>query len=220
MAAFGSAIGDPARAQIVAALASGTRHTAGELARRIALAPSTTSRHLAVLVDAGLIDVQPGGRHRYFGLASADVADMLEAIDALELTETNPPQRPRPDEPLRLARSCYDHLAGRLGVELAAAMIDNELLTADELSLTDAGEATLLAIGIDVDRLRPKRRPLTRACLDWTERTHHLGGAVGAELLTHMLEHRWLVRHRQERRVLRPTKHGREQLASHFSLAS
>lgn len=218
LATFGAAIGDPARAEIVAMLGSGSRHTAGELARHLGLAPSTTSRHLGVLVDAGIIDVEPSGRHRYFGLASTEVADVIETIDALDLVETNPPRRPAPEAPLRLARSCYDHLAGRLGVDLALAMVEGGILEAPDLSITPAGRDRLGALGIDIAALDKRRRPLTRPCLDWTERTHHLGGAVGASLLSLMLNQRWLTRNRIQRRVLRVTRTGSEMLEGAFGL--
>lgn len=215
----GTALADPKRAQILAALSSGTAHTAGELANAIGLAASTTSRHLSRLVDTGLVAVEPSGRHRYFRIASSEVADLLEWIDGMDLPETNPPQRPRPGSELSFARSCYDHLAGELGVSLFQAMVDLDMLqdTPAPPTLTTAGRKHLLGLGIDVDELANKRRPLTRACIDWTQRTHHLGGAVGVALLQHMLAEKWLRRSR-DRRVLKLTDHGRTAFLHHFDL--
>lgn len=215
----GTALADPKRAEILAALVSGTAHTAGELANAVGLAPSTTSRHLSRLVDTGLLTVEPSGRHRYFRIASKDVADLLEWIDGMELPETNPPQRPRPGSELSYARSCYDHLAGELGVSLYQAMVNLDLLldTPDQPTLTPAGGKHLHDLGIDVDELTNKRRPLTRACIDWTQRTHHLGGAVGVALLQHMLTEQWLRRSR-DGRVLKLTDHGRTAFLHHFDL--
>lgn len=213
----GSAMADPNRAQILAALASGRQHTAGELARWIGLAPSTTSRHLARLVDAGLVVVTPSGRRRFFNIASEEVAHWLEQVDELELPETNQPVRPGPRSDLSFARSCYDHLAGEAGVRLYAAMVTTGALIedSDRPQVSEEGARQLLRLGVDVHGLTQERRPLTRQCLDWTQREHHLGGSLGAALLEMMHRNKW-VSHGNDRRVLRLTNHGTSEFADRF----
>ncbi len=218
LSSVGSALADPGRGEILGALSSGRAHTSGELANWIGLAPSTTSSHLSKLVDAGLVIVEPSGRHRYYRIASEEVADLLERIDSLSLPETNAPERPKPGTELSYARSCYDHLAGELGVQLYAALIDRRYLEEVDMHplLTDAGASGLAAVGIDADAL-VGRRPLTRQCLDWTQRRHHLGGSLGAALLSQMLDAGWLKRGR-DKRVIKVTDVGRTAFEQHFSM--
>ncbi len=129
----------------MAALLSGTAHTSGELARTCGVAPSTMSGHLNKLIDAGLVMVEPSGRHRHYRIASREVADLLERMDSIELPETDPPNRPRPGQGLSYARSCYDHLAGQLGVEMHNVFLDREWVVVDGQvpELTAAGEQLL-----------------------------------------------------------------------------
>ena len=210
LASVGAALADPTRATIVSALAGGTAHTAGELARHAGVVASTASEHLSRLIDAGLVAVEAAGRHRYYRLASPEVAALLESIDALDLVETEPIKRPRPGSDMAFARSCYDHLAGELGVRLHAALHETGVLTSiDGIShLSDRGEDRLSELGIDLDPYRRSRRPLCRDCLDWTQRRHHLGGSVGVALLDHVLADGWVTR-RSERRILQVTERGR-----------
>lgn len=220
ISALGSALSDPTRAATVAALLSGTAHTSGELARACGVAPSTMSGHLSKLIDAGLVDVEPSGRHRHYRIASREVAELLEQMDAIDLPETTPPARPRPGHGLSYARSCYDHLAGHLGVEMHNIFLDREWVVVDMSvpELTGAGERFLVDdIGLDIAHLRTLRRPLLRIDIDWTERRDHLAGSIPAALLNHMLEHRWLAR-RQEKRVLTVTETGRTEFTAHFGI--
>ncbi len=220
LASVGAALADPTRATIVAALAGGTAHTAGELARHAGVVASTASEHLSRLIDAGLVAVEAAGRHRYYRLASPEVASLIESIDALDLTETSPISRPHPGSEMAFARSCYDHLAGELGVRLHGALHDIGVLTSiDDVShLTDRGEDHLREIGIDLAPYRQSRRPLCRDCLDWTQRRHHLGGSVGAAILDHLLADGWVSR-RAERRILRVTERGRTRFEAHLGVA-
>ncbi|MEM7288177.1 MAG: metalloregulator ArsR/SmtB family transcription factor [Actinomycetota bacterium] len=210
LASVGAALADPTRATIVAALSAGTAHTAGELARHAGVVASTASEHLSRLVDAGLVAVEAAGRHRYFRLASPEVATLIESIDALDLVETDPIRRPRPGSEMTFARSCYDHLAGELGVRVHTALHTNGVLgSIDGVShLSDRGADRLAEIGIDVEPYRRSRRPMCRDCLDWTQRRHHLGGGVGAAILDHLLRDRWVTR-RSEQRILRVSERGR-----------
>ncbi len=190
-------IGDPARANILSALKDERALTATELAHVAGVSPQTASGHLSKLTEARLVAVSRQGRHRYYRLANRHVAEALEAL--MMLAATGPPRR-RPrgpqDDAVRYARSCYDHLAGRLGVALTWSLVDLGHLRSndDSFTLTKKGEAALGAFGIDADRLRRERRPLTRHCLDWSERRPHLGGALGAALLTRMQDLGWMKR--------------------------
>lgn len=180
-----SLIGDPSRSRMLLALLGGQARTASELALDAEVSPSTASSHLARLTEAGLLQVVRQGRHRYFRLAGAEVAAVLEtllgAVAAPAARRTGPA-----DAALRRARVCYDHLAGELAVEWLEAMRASGCLQAaigQELALTEAGLAWCGNAGIDVAALRQARRPLCRGCLDWSERRDHLAGSLGAAVL-------------------------------------
>ncbi|MBB5943113.1 winged helix-turn-helix domain-containing protein [Xanthomonas sp. 3307] len=180
-------LGDPARSRMLAALMSGQARTASELALDGAVAPSTASRHLAQLVDAGLLVVARQGRHRYFRLAGAQVAAAVEAMMGLAPPST---RRVGPADPaLRRARVCYDHLAGDLAIRWRQQMeARGHLLCSDGMALSASGAAWCAAIGIDVAALRASRRPLCRPCLDWSERRDHVAGALGSAMLGYLLD--------------------------------
>lgn len=185
-------------------LMDGRALTAGELAARAGVSPSTVSAHLARLVQGGLVVVVRQGRHRYVGLAGPDVASALESLAWLA-----PSPRPRgPFERevqsgLRFARSCYGHLAGRLGVALRDHLVERELIRPHgvEHQVTDAGAAWFGGLGVDLEAARRARRSFARACLDWSERRPHLAGAVGDAMLAALVERGWLRRHPGERAV-------------------
>ena len=203
--------GDPARAGMLHALMDGRALTASELAGVAGITAQTASSHLARMTEAGLLSVEKQGRHRYHRLASPEVAHMMETIMQVAST-LEPSQRrltvgPR-DAALRAARTCYDHLAGRLGVALADAMVAAGYaeLGSDGGLVTDAGIGFLGRIGIDVDALLVRRgkratRVLCRPCLDWSERRPHLAGSVGAALCAHSLEKKWVRRMSDTRAV-------------------
>jgi DNA-binding transcriptional ArsR family regulator len=189
-------LSDRSRAQLCLSLLDGRAWTATELAATAAIAPSTASEHLTRLIAAGLLVEHRQGRHRYLRLAGPDVARLLEAM----LTYLGPtPPRPTlravtASAALARARTCYDHLAGRLGIAITDAMTEHGLLTRS-LTVTDPGRQWLTTrLGIDDSRLRPATRPLGRACMDWTERRPHLAGTAGALLCTHMLDQDWIRR--------------------------
>jgi DNA-binding transcriptional ArsR family regulator len=196
--------GDPARANILTALLDGRAMTATELAYAARVTPQTTSAHLGKLVEAGLITATPSGRHRYFRLASTNVAHMLESIVAVA-GDNRPRFRPlsRQAAALRDARVCYDHLAGRLGVAIADAMARCGYLVLEDEGgrVTDAGQRFLAGLGIDLRIAGKGRRHLCRACLDWTERRPHIGGAIGAALAERWLALGWIERAKDSRAV-------------------
>ena len=201
-------IGDPARANMLCALMGGRALTARELAEAGGIMPQTASGHLARLVEAGLLSVRRQGRHRYFRLSGADVAEAIEALMGLAQRTGAVPVRPGPrDAALREARLCYDHLAGERGVAMLDSLRRRGLIEGeDEVAPTAAGRGFLAGLGLDVDALASGRRPLCRTCLDWSERRVHLGGALGAALLAMMLDRDWL--RREAGRVLRLTPVG------------
>lgn len=196
--------GDPARATMLNALMDGRALTASELACAAGIAPQTASGHLARLTAAGLLAIEKQGRHRYHRLASPAVAQMIESI--MQVASTLGPSRravvvgPR-DAALRTARTCYDHLAGRLAVAITDAMVaaGHVELASDAGLVTDTGMALLRRLGIDLDTItarrgRNTRRLLCRPCLDWSERRPHLAGVVGAALLEYYLAKGWVRR--------------------------
>ena len=200
LAAVGALVGDPGRANILSALTDGRALTATELAWTAGVAPTTASEHLAKLVVGGLLSVTKQGRHRYFRLASADIARMLEAMTmAANCPQSPGPARratPRIDPALREARTCYDHLAGRLGVGIADALMRQGTVTLGEDTgeVTEAGHAALARLGIAVRSPARFRRLLCRPCLDWSERRPHLAGVLGAALCHRCLELGWVRR--------------------------
>jgi DNA-binding transcriptional ArsR family regulator len=222
LAAMGSVLGSESRAEMLCALMSGTAHTCSELAGHVGVAPSTASAHLGVLQDAGLVTSRAQGRYRYFTLAGPEIADLLERLLAA-LPPVAPAPVPVVPSRLAFARSCYDHLAGELGVRVHDRMVERGHLASgvgvgagDPVALTDDGRRWLDDLGIAIDPAT--RRPAARSCLDWTQRRSHLGGAVGAGLLDHYLGERWLIRHRSHPRALATTEAGRAAFAIHLDL--
>src|SRR5579859_7576244 len=204
VAEIAALVGDPARANMLDALLDGRALTAGELAYVARVTAPTASGHLGKLTEAGLLGVVRQGRHRYFRLASPLVAKMLESIMEVASIQGAPRYRPRSprDDALRLARTCYDHLAGRLGVGLADALIARELvvLGEDGGEVTEAGLTFLRTLGVEPAHGH-RRRIFCRPCLDFTERRPHLAGALGAALATRCFELGWIARIRDSRAV-------------------
>jgi len=196
--------GDPARANILCALLDGRAMTATELAYAARVTPQTASAHLGKLAEAGLISALKSGRYRYFRLASPAVAQMMESIMAVAIAN-RPRYRPlsRQAAILRDARVCYDHLAGRLGVQIADAMVALGYIVLEDEGghLTDSGTRFLSDLGIDLFVESRRRRRLCRSCLDWTERRPHIGGAVGAALTERWLALGWIERAKDSRAV-------------------
>ena len=202
-AAIAALAGDPARAAMLQAMMDGRALTASELAHVAGIAPQTASSHLAQLTDAGLLTVQKQGRHRYHRLASPSVARLMESIMrvAAELAPSPKPLVVGPrDAALRAARTCYDHLAGRLGVALADALVQagHVELGDDAGIVTPSGLALFDRIGMDVAQLgksqSTKSRVLCRPCLDWSERRPHLAGALGSALCRLSFDKGWVRR--------------------------
>jgi DNA-binding transcriptional ArsR family regulator len=198
-------VGDTARATILAALMGGQALTATELAFQARISRQTASEHLARLTAARLIVMTRQGRFRYYRIASPLVAQMLESMKAVAAIEVPSRYQPRSiqDDALRSARTCYDHLAGRLGVAIADALIARGRieLTDEGGAVTDAGEKFFAAFGADLYAKPRSKRVFCRPCLDWSERRLHVAGLVGAEICRRCLELGWVARQRDTRAV-------------------
>lgn len=220
LARLASLVADPSRACMLSYLLGGERASAGELARAAGVSAATASAHLAQLLDGALVVCEPRGRHRYYRLADADVAHALEALALVAERGTHErswasPARAR----LRAARCCYGHLAGRLGVALLQALLEQRWLTPSGehgFAVTDAGAAALTSLGLDGDawQRRSAAGPtgVAYACLDWSERRDHLAGKLAAALLDHFVARAWLRRTPGDR-ALQLTPAGRQALA-------
>ena len=199
IATVAALIGDTARTAMLTALVGGRAMPAGELAAAAGMSPSAASAHLAKLTDGGLLIVEREGRHRYYRLAGPGVANVLESLACL-IVQPSPSGVTRGPQAraLRHARTCYDHLAGELGVAVATALEGHGLLTPTEgkrLDVTAAGVTWFAAVlGIDVATLRPGRQGIAYRCLDWTERRHHLAGPLGSRVLRRCCDLGWLTR--------------------------
>lgn len=207
-----AAIGDPTRARMLGALMDGASRPAGEIAHAAGVHPSTASGHLGRLVDEGLIAVQVQGRHRYYRVSDGDVARALEALSVVaERAGSAEKWQREPYRSLKLARTCYRHLAGELGVRLHQALVGHERLVgrADGYELTRAGSAWLEEIGLEAPPARGER--FAYPCLDWSERRHHLAGRLATSLLDHFVARHWLARAPQSR-ALKLTPLGRRNL--------
>jgi DNA-binding transcriptional ArsR family regulator len=237
IAAVAGLIGDPTRAKVLMALLDGRSLAASVLAAEAGVSASTISEHLTRLVQAGLLTATREGRSRFFRISGPDVADALEAI-----ARVAPPEPIRSlrqgthAHALRQARTCYNHLAGRLGVTVMGAMLERGLLCggdgihhpetarADHLSapgkalvygLTDRGAYELSAFGIDLDEVS-RHRPTIRYCLDWSEQRHHLAGALGTAVADRMFALDWIRRGRK--RAVTVTDEGRQGLSECFGV--
>ncbi|HZI30369.1 MAG TPA: helix-turn-helix transcriptional regulator [Gemmatimonadaceae bacterium] len=202
LAAVAAVMGDRTRAAMLSALMSGRPHTATELARAADVTKQTASSHLARLLDVQLVDVEAVGRHRHYRLAGRDVARTIEGLMRLARRAGAVLPRTGPSDPsLRQARVCYDHIAGEIGVRLYDGWMQAGHIRMQDraLLLTEEGERFFARLGIDVAGLRGFRRPLCLSCLDWSERRHHLAGALGAAILDTCLARGWARRHRGSR---------------------
>jgi DNA-binding transcriptional ArsR family regulator len=221
LAALAALLADPTRAAMCLALLDGRAWTGGELARHAGVAPSTASEHLTQLVDGGLLAEERQGRHRYVRLADARTAQLVEDLAAFSgppPTATGSLRARSTSAALARARTCYDHLAGRLGIAVTDAMTARGLLSQDTgFALTDQGVRWFADLGVDLADARRGRRPLARPCLDWTERRPHLSGVAGAVLCAYAFDAGWCVRIGSQR-ALKVTEAGARELHSRLGI--
>lgn len=195
LAQVGKAIGSPARAAMINVLFDGASHSAGALARAAGVTSATASQHLALLTEAGLVTVQERGRYRYFALANARIASALEQLGSPVRPPVTSLRLSREQRRVRLARTCYDHLAGQLGVALADRFVTAGWIDPGITAVTAAGaDAFAEHFGIDVSVPPTTRRPVLRACPDWTEKREHIAGALGAQVADAALTRGWVIR--------------------------
>jgi DNA-binding transcriptional ArsR family regulator len=221
IAAVGALVGDRARASMLLALMGGDPVCAGELARQAGVTPSGATAHLRRLRDGGLVTDEVVGRQRVFRLAGPDVA---EALEALSLVAPPLPARglreSKSAAALKRARTCYDHLAGELGVAVTEALVEREVLAHEDgrFAVTGPGRLWLAELGIDVGALERKQRSFARSCLDWSERRPHLAGSLGAGVATAFFARGW-VRRRPGGRAIAVTAAGADWLEGSLGVA-
>ena len=214
MVRVASLIGDPARSLMLCALMSGQALTAGELAMEGGVTKQTASSHFAKMLEGGLLAVEQQGRHRYYRLANAEVANLLETMITVFDGQSSRKTKPGPrNENMRKARICYDHLAGEMAVTLMDSLLARSYLTLEAqptgttpLSLSLEGQKFFTDFGIDVQKLETAKRPVCRTCLDWSVRRPHLAGGLGAALLKRFFELGWAKRDGKTRHLTFTTK--------------
>lgn len=218
LAALAGAIADPARSRMLCSLLDGRARTATELAAVADVTAPMASNHFSRLREQGLVELMVQGRHRYYRLANSHVAQVLESLLSITRPRAAPFQPSTPDA-LRHARTCYDHCAGEIAVRLHDALLTANWIEAQgkDYALTEKGAERLLGLGIDVDEMLSQRRRLAYPCMDWSERSSHIGGALGAALLALLLKRGWLSR-QLDSRALQVTSKGRAGLAKAFSI--
>ena len=214
-----SLIGDPVRAKILCALLDGRAYTATELAIYADTTPQNISMHLNKLVNADLLSVESQGRHRYYNYSRADVPYAIEAIANLVPDNSLAANKVAEDKPVRHCRSCYDHLAGKVGVLLTDGLVKQQFIYKQDNSfdVSAKGETWFNALGIDTNLLKKQKRSFARPCLDWSERKHHLAGSLGAALLNRIIADGW-VRKEKGSRTMIVTRKGEQSFMDHFKI--
>lgn len=220
VAMIASLVSEPSRAAILTALLDGRFHTASELAHMAGIKPQTASFHLAKMTEAQVVTVEKQGRHRYYGIQDPEVAKVMESLLSIA-----PPvpiksfKQASENEAIRLARTCYDHVAGHLGVQIMSFFMQKGILSEDQdgLHITQQGEIFFADFQINLKNTRQKRRSFSHKCLDWSERRHHLAGALGSALLDRLFELHW-VEHLPTTRAIRITAEGKRGFKEVFSI--
>lgn len=219
-ALIASLVSDTSRAVMLTVLLDGRYHPASELASMARITPQTASFHLAKMIEADIIAVEKQGRHRYYGIRNQEVARVMESLLSIapQVKITSLKQHAE-DRQIRYARTCYDHLAGQAGVKLTDALLALGILMEDEEEylVTDKGEAFFADFGIDLDKTRKKRRAYILKCLDWSERRHHVAGALGNAILEKLFELKWIER-LPGTRAIKVTLDGKKGLKETFSI--
>lgn len=208
-----SLVGDPTRAAILWTLLDGKAFTSSELAAMVDTSPQNISMHLAKLVQGRLLSVESQGRHKYFKYASKEIAYGIESLATLAGPLRSRSEALNPKSPIRYCRTCYDHLAGHIGVAITQSLVKQRIIeeNKDEFKLSHKGEKWFHQLGIPVEELKDQRRSFLRPCLDWSERKPHMAGALAAALLNHMLSSDW-IRRTKNSRVVVITGKGRKEM--------
>lgn len=220
VAIIAALVSEASRAAILTVLLDGRFHSASELAYMARIKPQTASFHLAKLIDANVVAVEKQGRHRYFAIGDQEVARVMESLLSIAPPVTVKSLRQSSqDKALRYARTCYDHLAGNVGVQLTHALLNSGILLEEEdrYTVTEHGEKFFADFGVDLNEAATKRRLFSHQCLDWSERRRHLAGALGNALLERVLELDW-VRRLPGTRAVQVTNKGKAGFEEVFSL--
>ncbi len=212
-------IGDPVRAKILWTLMDRRAYTATELAVFANTTPQNISMHLNKLVKADLLSVESQGRHRYYNYSRADIPYAIEAITNMIPKADLTVKEGVEEKPIRYCRTCYDHLAGKVGVQVTDSLLKQNLIIKndDNFEITPGGEKWFSSFGIDINLLKHQKRAFAKPCLDWSERRHHLAGSLGAALLTQMIANDWLRKTKDSRAVV-VTGFGKQALFENFKL--
>jgi DNA-binding transcriptional ArsR family regulator len=214
-------VSEASRAAILTALLDGRFHPASELAQMAGIKPQTASFHLAKMIEANVVTVEKQGRHRYYGIRNQEIAQVMESLlSVAPPVEIKSFRHASEHKGLRHARTCYDHLAGNLGVQLTDSLKKMGCICEekDEFILTEKGEGFLASFQINLEEVKKKRRSFSHKCLDWSERRYHLGGALGKALLDRLLELNWVQRTPKTREI-KITHDGENGLKQIFSIA-
>ncbi|MHC5563548.1 ArsR/SmtB family transcription factor [Bacillus spizizenii] len=220
IAKISSLLSDPSRSSILLTLMDGRIHPAGELAYLANIKPQTASFHLKKLLEEKLISVEKHGRHRYYRLSNSDTANMIEQLLRMApKAKVTSLKDSKEKSDLHFARTCYDHLAGYVGVQMTHSLVEQGILKKVDLNFEVTSEGSLFfsKLGINEEHQRHKRRAFARCCLDWSERQHHIAGALGNALLVCMLEEEWIVR-MPKTRAVRMTQSGKTAFEKYFKV--
>ncbi|MCM3730362.1 metalloregulator ArsR/SmtB family transcription factor [Fictibacillus nanhaiensis] len=218
IAEIASLLADPSRAEILISLLDGRFHTASELALLAKIKPQTASFHLTKLSKSKVIKMEKHGRFHYYHLANQEVAQLLESFLTISRPiEIRSFKQNVQTTALCKARTCYDHLAGKLGVGLTESMVKNGYLikTEEQFEVTESGKLFFSDLGLNLSLLRKKRRSFSRVCLDWSERQHHLAGTLGSALASHFFDNQWIT-HIPSTRAVKITSKGKASLKRYF----
>lgn len=212
-------IGDPTRALVMWTLLGGKAFTATELAITVNTSPQNMSMHLTKLLDAGLLCVEKQGRHKYYRFSNKETAYAIEAMASLIPSIHIEKKKTDNNSPIKYCRTCYDHLAGKIGVAVTQSLIEQEIVLDfnTEYQVSSKGEEWFSDFGIDLGELKKQRRIFLKPCLDWSERENHIAGSLGSSLFNKMLADDWL-RKTENSRAIQITGEGRKELLKYFKI--
>jgi DNA-binding transcriptional ArsR family regulator len=213
-------IAEPTRAIILDCLMNGQALPASELAYMAKVSHPTISSHLSKLVDGNLLIAEQHGRHRYYRLANEEVAEVLEKLGTIAPTvQVRSLRQSDQLKQVRYARTCYDHLAGQLGVKIAEGLLDREFVTLEdgEYVVTEQGKKWFFQFGINIEEANAKRRIFAKPCLDWSERRYHISGWLGSAIATRFFDQGWITK-AEKNRAVHLTKKGAKALQDHFGI--
>ncbi|MBG9769722.1 ArsR/SmtB family transcription factor [Bacillus vallismortis] len=220
IAKISSLLSDPSRSSILLTLMDGRIHPAGELAYLANIKPQTASFHLKKLLEEELISVEKHGRHRYYRLSDSDAANLIEQLlHIAPKSQVKSLKESKEKRDLHFARTCYDHLAGYVGVQMTNSLVEQGIIKKVDVNFEVTSEGSLFFsnLGINEEQQRSKRRAFARCCLDWSERQHHIAGALGNALMVRMLEEEWVVR-MPKTRAIRITQSGKNAFEKYFKV--